>query len=373
MVNLVRLLEAKARILEDLGWKLSDDSKFRAREDHHSRRRPRPCGITVHTGIGCSYVCAYCYIYDMGFPARPKPYPLTPEEMAYALTLNPYVIPERTLVAYGSVTEPFLPETTNLAVSYMAEVYRWLKLPTQVSTKAILTEEILKGISLGDQRTSILVTAITISNRKLEPRAPDPVERIKFAGAASRKGFGASLFMRPIIPGITDVEAEKILSLAAESGIKSIVLGTLRVTERILKNLRRCGADMDEIRRRLTRPLKGGEQIEIRSADLKGRIKKIAEDLGLLVFKASCEANVYAHGLYCAMCDMGPCNTSVKPEPVEGSDIEDLLEYLRIKCKSVEVSETNVKVVLENKPKDDNRLRALLSSMTYRRTILKII
>ncbi|MEM1585909.1 MAG: radical SAM protein [Candidatus Bathyarchaeia archaeon] len=370
MSSLVKLLELKRRVLKDISVQLSPECKLKASKDHHAKRRPRPCGMTIHTGIGCNYLCIYCYIYDMGFPAEPKPYPLEPREMTYALALNPYVIPERTLAAYGSVTEPFLPETAGYAISYMREVYKWLKLPTQVSTKAILTEEILRGISSGDLKTSILVTAITISNRRIEPRAPDPAKRIKSAGQASKMGLGVSLFMRPIIPGVTDVEAGKILKLAVESGVKSVVLGSLRATERILRNLDRCGANVDEIKRRLTRPLAGSTQIEVRLADQKGRIKRIAEDLGLMVFRAACEANIYEHGKHCAMCNMGPCNKDVKPEPVESSDIEDLLEYLGIHYMDVNVTDTVVKVTMKER-KEGNVLKHIIAAATYRKVILK--
>ncbi|MBS7640097.1 MAG: radical SAM protein [Candidatus Bathyarchaeia archaeon] len=370
MTRLVNLFNYKKTVLSRLERLLDDKSKLAASSDHHSRRRPRPCGITIHTGVGCSYICAYCYIYDMGFPARTRPYPLKPEEMTYALALNPYVIPEKTLAAYGSVTEPFLRETATQALSYMREIYMWLRLPTQVSTKAILTENISKGISSGDPRTSVLVTVVTISNRSVEPRAPDPMERIKSAGEASRAGLSVSLFMRPIIPGITDVEAEKILSLAAESGLKSIVLGSLRVTERILRNLERYGANVGEIRRRLTGPIKGSEQIEIRLSDFKRRIKLIAEDMGFIVFRTACEANVYTHGRYCAMCNMGPCNTNVKPEPIEASDIEDLLEYLGVQYASVEVTNDSIRVTLKGKQEGD-KLESILTLATYRRALLK--
>lgn len=372
MSRLLKLFEIKGRVLEELSGKLSPESKLRASCDHHSRRRPRPCGMTIHSGIGCSYLCAYCYIYDMGFPAKPKPYPLRSEEMTYALALNPYVIPERTLAAYGSVTEPFLPETAEYTIKCMREVYRWLKLPTQVSTKAILTEELLSGISSGDPKTSILVTAVTLSNRRIEPRAPDPAERIRSVGKASKIGLMASLFMRPIIPGITDAEAERILGLAVESGIKSVVLGSLRITGRILKSLRHRGANVDEIKRRLTKPLSGSEQIEIKSADLKGRVKRIAEDLGLTVFRTACEANVYAHGRRCTICDMGPCNMSGKLEPIESCDIKDLLEYLGIRYIDVSVTDNMIKVTLKEKG-DNGRLRHIMAAATYRKTILKHI
>lgn len=120
----------------------------------------------------------------------------------------------------------------------------------------------------------------------------------------------------------------------------------------------------------MSRPLKGSEQIEIRLADLKGRTKKIAEDLGLITFRAACEANVYAHKKYCAICSMGPCNANVKPESLEDDDVESLLEYLGIKHVGIEVTDTTVRVILKEKPKSDN-LRITLASTTYRRAILK--
>ncbi|MCE4629966.1 MAG: radical SAM protein, partial [Desulfurococcales archaeon] len=97
--------------------------------------------MTIHTGVGCSYGCVYCYIWDMGFPGYPAMYPLTPLQLAYALAINPYVLPRSTMAAYGSVTEPFLPETRDRALEYVKTIYEWLKLPSQVSTKSILDDE----------------------------------------------------------------------------------------------------------------------------------------------------------------------------------------------------------------------------------------
>lgn len=367
---MVGLLERKRRVLAELGDRLGSESKARAGMDHHSRRRPRPCGMTIHTGVGCSYVCAYCYIYDMGFSAIPKPYPLEPDEIAYALALNPHVIPDRTLAAYGSVTEPFLPETRVRAIEYMRAVWRWLKMPTQVSTKAILTDDIASGILSGDPNTSVLVTVVTLSNRRLEPRAPDPKERIRSAGEVSSRGLSVSLFIRPIIPGITDAEATGILGLAADVGVKSVVLGSLRVTERIIRSLEACGVNTVEIRRRLTEPIKGAKQVETKSSDLKARVSRVAEDFGLRVFRSACEANIHSHGRGCAMCHFGPCNTEVGMEPLESGDIEEFLEYLGVTYMSVEVDDLAVRVRLR-KPKVNEHLRHLITTITYRRAIIE--
>ncbi|MEM2539405.1 MAG: radical SAM protein [Candidatus Bathyarchaeia archaeon] len=366
MTYLVDLFERKKRVQVDLEDDLSSESKRAARGDPHSRRAPRPCGMTIHTGVGCSYLCAYCYIYDMGFPAIPKPYPLEPKELVYSLSLNPYVVPERTLAAYGSVTEPLLPETSDRAIGYMREVWRWLKMPTQLSTKSILTNEIVSEILAGDPNANVLITVVTLSNRGLEPKAPDPLKRIEGAGEASKRGLKASLFIRPIIPGVTDREADKILASAADKGIETVVLGSLRVTERIIRKLERRGVKREEIERRLVKPLKGNEQIEVKSSDLKDKIRRMAESLGLKVFRAACEANNYHHGRYCAMCHLGPCNTDVKPEALEESAVRDLLEYLGVPYSDVDVGD---EIVVYLKRRVDDGVRNLINTATYRRTM----
>ncbi|MEM2342227.1 MAG: radical SAM protein [Candidatus Bathyarchaeia archaeon] len=368
MPTIVDLLEYKRKILGDLGNNLENESRRRASEDYHSKRRPRPCGMTIHTGIGCGFSCMYCYIYDMGFSAMAKQYPLEPKELVYALTLNPYVIPERTLAAYGSVTEPFQPETAERAIKYMREVWRHLKLPSQVSTKAILTNEITSGMLSSDPNINVLVTVVTLSNRRLEPKAPDPLMRIDSAGRSAEAGLNVSLFIRPIIPSVTDAEANRILSLAAYKGMESVTLGSLRVTKRILYNLERCGVTRGEIERRLLKPLKGNKQIEIRSQDLKNKIRRVAEDLRLKVFKAACEANMYYHKRYCAICHMGPCNTNIKAERLEDSDIRDLLEYLGAPYSFVEVDDESIKIGLKG-AQADGYIRYLMTMGTYRRTV----
>ncbi|CCC80992.1 conserved hypothetical protein [Thermoproteus tenax Kra 1] len=228
----------------------------RAERDHHARRPPRPCGITVHTGVGCPLACAYCYIYDMGFPGAVKPYPLAPLEMAYALAANPYVaVGERgTLVAVGSVTEPFLPETRGLALGYIAAIAESLGNPIQVSTKYPPPAELARY-------SADVLISVTDAEGRLEPRAPKPVERIKGAEELIKRGGSVALFVRPVVPGVTDRDIERLLALAWDAGIRRVIFGTLRVTSGIAARLRpsesispptlrpgwRGGADPDKI------------------------------------------------------------------------------------------------------------------------------
>ncbi|WP_243676311.1 radical SAM protein [Vulcanisaeta distributa] len=265
-MDLIKYLEFKEELRNKLENELSAESIERARRDPHARRYPRPCGMTIHTGIGCTYSCTYCYIYDMGFPHKARPYPLSGKELLYALTLNPYVVlgPGGTMLAMGgSVTEPFLPETRDKALEYI-EVLGPLGNPLQVSSKSVLGDDYIVRIREYAPRISFLETVVCLRDcRRIEPplAPPDPMDRLRFVGKLIKAGINTSLFIRPIIPNITDRDAREILLMAKEMGVKSVVLGTLRVTESIYERLESIGIDLSP---RLPSSKLGREQVPIR-------------------------------------------------------------------------------------------------------------
>jgi len=342
-VSVREILERKRRIAAKLASIIGDEGVRRARGDWHARRQPIPCGMTIHTGVGCSYGCAYCYIYDMGFTSKPKPYPLSGEELAYALAVNPYVVPGNcgTLLAFGSVTEPFMRETVWRAIEYFKAARDHLGNPQQVSTKTALKglelEEFLKS---ADPRIDVLISITTLSMwRKLEPGASSPDERFEFMRHLSSRGIHVTLFLRPIVPGVTDRELEEIIRRAAEAGAKAVVPGTLRVTHRILRRLEATGVvDVEEIRRRMPREPRGrGDQVPIRGRDLKERAVKLALEYGLKVLPASCGANIVSHGQACAACRMGPCGDQDLLPHIDEGDVEYLLEHAGLTPIKVEI------------------------------------
>ncbi len=291
-------LEVKRRI-EEL---LSKDDIRVALRDHHARRRPRPCGMTIHTGIGCNLRCTYCYIEDMGFPWSTKPYPLTGLQLVYALASNPYFLPGRngTLVAIGSVTEPFLGITREKTFEYIEAISKYLGNPIQFSTKMYLSVRDAERLKKYDSGISPLVTIVTIKYKdKLEPLAPPVSKRFETIDNLRRAGLKPILFLRPIIPGIIEDEYAEILEEARRNGAVGVVIGSLRVTNRILERLRKAGLDISEILRRLPRKPRGNEQIPIRVNDLKEEITRYARKIGLIPFPEACMANLYTHNRIC--------------------------------------------------------------------------
>ncbi len=377
-VDVRSVFREKARLASRLKEALGEEEARRAETDWHARRAPIPCGMTVHTGIGCSYGCAYCYIYDMGFTSKPKPYPLTGLQLAYALAVNPYLVPgpQGTLLAFGSVTEPFMDETFSRTIEYLRATREYLGNPQQISTKTALKgerlEEFIKAV---DPRIDVLVSMTTISMwRRLEPGASSPEERFEFMRQLSSRGIHVTLFLRPIIPGVTDREMERIIAKAAEAGVKAVVPGTLRVTWRIVRRLKATGVvDMVELESRIVRmPSRPGEQVPIKGADLKRRAEKIAREYGLEVLPASCSANIASHFQACAACNMGPCGDLAFLPEVDEDDVAWLLENLGLKPLKVKISKAKVYAVVRG-PKHKVKVAShWVIGLTRRKPVIKL-
>ncbi len=329
----VELVRRKEEIRREVEAIIGRGGVERALRDSHARRPPIACGLTIHTGVGCGYGCVYCYIYDMGFPAKPRPYPLSGLELVYALSSNPYLVPGRhgTMLAFGSVTEPFQAETIDRSLEYLEATREWLGNPTQISTKTALSgRSFYRFVESVEDDIDVLVSITTIKHwRLLEPGASPPLERIRFMRDLISTGINATLFLRPIIPGVTDKEARELVSLAASAGVKRVVLGSLRVTNRILRRLEATKVvDVDGLRARMPRnPRSPRDQVTLKMRDVKELVGKVASSLGMQVLPASCSSNMYSHRLSCYACRLGPCGDPESLPRTSQDSIEAILEY----------------------------------------------
>ncbi|MEM1773203.1 MAG: radical SAM protein [Desulfurococcaceae archaeon] len=329
------LLSEKNKLMNKLKPLLSEHDAEEASRDHHAKRPPRPCGITIHPGIGCVFECSYCYIYDMGFNTSIKPYPLTGLQLTYALLLNKYFIPgsRGTYLAIGSITEPFHPLLKEKTLEYIDHIYRYLGNPTQFSTKLHIERSLawkLAEISKG--KISPLITIVTLKmHSMLEPRAPSPEKRFESMRNLKESGLKPFLFLRPIIPGLTEREYKEILELSAENGVVGVVAGSLRVTKTVLHRLRESGIELNYVLRRLSTPvdkMKSGVQYNVYTSDIKNEIAKYARKLGLIFYPSACMANLHTHGLSCwKMRILSKQSTNDLPEP-EHWEIQGVVEKL---------------------------------------------
>lgn len=368
MEQVVESLKLKLRLKEEIGSLLSKSERSIAEKDYHAKRAPRPCGLTIHTGIGCVNECRYCYVYDMGFKPELKPYPLTGLQLVYSLLSNKYFIPgiRGTYLAFGSVTEPFHQLVKEKTFDYLESVYRFLGNPVQFSTKMFLNQSDTSRLSeISRGKVSPLVTIITLeASDILEPRVPSPERRLETIRNLREAGLKPFLFFRPIIPGLAEREYTKILDLAADSGAIGVVAGTLRVTIGILEKLREAGLRVEEIERRVKVPvnkMKPGVQYDVETGDIKSMIADYARKKGLIFFPSACMANLYTHGLVCwRMINYGFKSSELKKPTL--AEVQGSLSQLGLSVKRMYFNGWKITVNMDCRRGDPKFIGELLRS-----------
>ncbi len=378
MTNIfIKVLERKRELLEEFHSLLSDDEILYARRDSHAFRRPRPCGLTVHTGVGCPYKCTYCYIYDMGFPDKISKYPLKPEALIYAILLNRYFYPTKygTLIALGSVTEPFHPVTKEYTLECIKLISSKLGNPLQASTKALLDEDYVRMLASYAPYISILISIPLYKwSRILEPYAPKVELRFETMKLLSDYGIHVTLFFRPIIPHASEDDLEIILDKSIEAGVRRVIFGTLRISKNILHKFREYKEIYNLIIKRIKdlSRLDSIRFIDIYIRDLKDRFSGIARSKGFKVYPSACSANLDAYHQSCALCKFGPCNTNYKPIDIDEGDIVELMEYLELDSYYVNaiISNSKIKIIMKQY-KLPNEIRDLITIISKRMVEVK--
>lgn len=336
---MIEMFEKKLELISMLEGKLSRGEIEGSRRDPHSLRLPRPCGLTVHTATGCRFNCLYCYIYDMGFAGRPRPYPLSGLQISYSISINPSVAigVGGTPLAFGAVTEPFMDESRRRTIEYFNSISCYLGNPIQFSTKAFIDRSLADEIRKSVSDVSGLVTIVTTSlHALLELNAPSPGERFMSIENLSRAGIHAVLFLRPILPGITMGEIEEIISRSLDAGAAGVIAGSMRVTEGIIRRLKNINyPHMDELLRRIPRKVRGRRQITLNMRDLKEIVYRVARKLDARIYPSACAANMDAHKLSCDACSMGPCGELGDLPSFELEEVRGLGKYYGLRVEKV--------------------------------------
>ncbi len=253
-----------SKILKKLEAELDEKEVELARRNDHAKRKPRPCGFTVHVAKGCRGGCLYCYV-----TSKPKLVELSPKALVYSLLLNPRFEAGKSFVAVGSVCEPLdFPEYT---AELLKELVR-LGNPVQISTKEVNYElvPILKKV---DTLVSMCVAVDEVC-KKYEPNRPPPSERLEFC-----REVGGTVFLRPILPTVSLEDYKKSLKVIAEYTDR-VILGNLRLTREVKKKL-------------------GVNRLPEKYYERKSLLEDFARDLGLIVYRSACCSNASKHDVIC--------------------------------------------------------------------------
>jgi DNA repair photolyase len=181
---------------------------------------------------GCEHGCIYCF-------ARPTHafLGLSPgldfETKLFAKT-NAAVALERELadpnyrvatIAIGTNTDPYQPiERRYRIMRRILEVLSAANHPVGIVTKSAMVLRDLDLLGPMAKRGLVKVAlSVTTLDRKLaramEPRASTPDKRLEAAAKLVEAGIPTSVMVAPVVPGLTDMEMERILERATAAGV----------------------------------------------------------------------------------------------------------------------------------------------------------
>jgi DNA repair photolyase len=198
--------------------------------------RPMPFGWTVNPYRGCEMGCHYCfarYTHEFLGLADPDAF----ERTIYVKQVDRSRLVQELrkarksgqTVALGTATDPYQPaegrfDVTRCILEAASEVPG---LRLSITTKSSLVTrdaELLRAIAGASEVTVNLsiTTADTALARRLEPRAPRPDLRFGAMQTLADAGVPTRLFIMPILPGLTDHEANlrALMAAARESGAR---------------------------------------------------------------------------------------------------------------------------------------------------------
>lgn len=309
----------------------------------------------------------YCYVQDLGLDfVDAKPSGLNGEELVFSLLSNPWFLPGRmgTFLAFGSLCDPFHPSCVEKTIDFLVAVAEKLKNPCQFSTKMYLSEKIVERLSeIEGLSLSPLITITTLEKAHLlEPKTPSPEERMESISHLKAGGFKPLLFLRPIIPGVTDQEISHILRRAKKAGAVGVVLGSLKVSQNILARLEQTGIDLKPTLKKENLSLDGDKLVPIPTIDFKAKAVHTAKERGLIPFLSACCANAYTAQVPCMslcwtthFCTQCPNNCTQKTPDIRKEGVARTARFLlKRQPKRIQLHNQKITVYLPGLEKTKN-------------------
>ncbi|MCX8181907.1 MAG: radical SAM protein [Candidatus Methanomethyliaceae archaeon] len=193
---------------------------------------------------GCMHGCLYCYVPDVMRNVMPDlkwgQEVFVKEKVLEILRLEvKKKIPR--VVGVSTATDPYQPIERELEITRKALIIlSGAGFPVSIQTKSPL---VTRDVDLMMNKKFDVGFTITSTERefqrKFEPGAPPPEERISALEAISSLGIKTWIFYGPIIPGYNDSyeEMERIVQLGAKTKSK-IIYDRLNIKPMVLKRLK---------------------------------------------------------------------------------------------------------------------------------------
>ncbi len=205
-----------------------------------------PFDASINPYQGCEHGCIYCYArpshaylgLSPGLDFETKLFvKKNAAELLEAELSNKNYVPK--LIVLGANTDPYQPiEREHKITRAILEVLERFNHPVSITTKGgLVTRDIDILQRMAEKNLArVYVSVTSLQNdvaRTLEPRASAPARRLATIRRLSDAGIPTGVLIAPVIPAITDIEMEAIVSSAAEAGATRAAFILLRLPREV--------------------------------------------------------------------------------------------------------------------------------------------
>lgn len=189
---------------------------------------------------GCAHACVYCYAPAVIHWDKGKWGELVEAKVNLPRILSKELhVKKKGVVGLGTVTDPFQPAEKKYEITRRClELLQMHDFPVCIQTKSSL---VLRDIDLlkkfSNIEVGVTLTALDDSVRaKMEPGASSVEERLGALSELSKDGIKTWVFLGPLMPYITDVEA--LVDAIAEVKTGYVLMDKLRLKEGVWERVR---------------------------------------------------------------------------------------------------------------------------------------
>lgn len=204
--------------------------------------------VFIDTQQHCSGGCLYCYAPDFEEKeSLARTYFESGAETAQAVAGGPHFHTGiyGTAVSLGCYADPLHLTSYKSTLEVLPHLMA-LGNPIQMASKCFVgSAGMAHQIAAAQQypgQFTLLVTITTFSHAaEFEPGAPTPQRRLEILDAFQQAGVNTALFIKPMLPGITEYEVEVFAAAMQKYSIPACVIGLFYANQRILDQFRRAG------------------------------------------------------------------------------------------------------------------------------------